>query len=219
MPPARLRAARCLAILAIAAPAAHAAQAGDFAACFSLKPGVSYLMDDTKIQIVRERFGERDAIAVISAGSGVRSATFYDASGRGRLGDIQYGIAEWGGDPKTAVITETYSQPLLFPAQATPGGKFKLSGGIGQRNVHSEQEVTELTYQGFTDYTFVGFEDLELKVDYKPRTFAGTCHLRAEVDDGHAEFWYAPGFGMIQFKRYTVSGLLLAQALESVISE
>ncbi|MGO4261124.1 hypothetical protein [Lysobacter sp. TAB13] len=211
----RIRAALSLAIASIAAPAAHAA---DFAACFSLKPGAAYEMDDSKIRVVRERFGDRDAIALVSSGSGVKTSTYYDPSGRALLGSVQYGIAALGGNAAAPVITERYTQTPEFPAKAKPGDKFKLRGA-GKRTLHNDDSVEDLNYPGFSDFTFIGFEDLELSVDFTPRTFSGTCHLKAGDAEHSAEFWYAPGFGLIKFVRFQGKEAFFSQQLESITAE
>jgi hypothetical protein len=203
--------------LALAA-AAPAAQAGDFAACFSLKPGVAYDAGRDSVRIVRERFGERDAIAVVSSGDGVKTATYYDPSGRALLGSVQYGIADWGGDASKPAITERYAQTPQFPASAKPGAKFRLSGA-GQRITHNDGASQDIQYDGFDDYVFVGFEDLELPVDFEPRKFPGTCHLKAGDAENSAEFWYAPGFGRVKFVRYMGKEPLMTLQLDSIKSE
>jgi hypothetical protein len=213
MNPTRIRIALGLALVAV-----PVAQAADFAACFSLKPGLAYEMNDSKIRIVRERFGDRDAIALVTSGSGVKTSTYYDPDGRALLGSVQYGIAALGGDASAPVITERYTQTPEFPAKAKPGDKFKLHGA-GKRTLHNEDSVEDLNYPGFSDFTFVGFEDLELPVDFTPRTFSGTCHLKAGDAESSAEFWYAPGFGLIKFVRYQGKETFFSQQLESIATE
>lgn len=198
----------------VAATAAQAAHAADFAACFTLKPGVAYMIDDDKIRISRERFGDREAIAMISS-AGVPTTTYYDPSGRALLGSVQYGIA---GDANAPVVTERYAQTPEFPATAKPGAKFKLQGK-GQRTLHGEGTVENLEYPGFDHFTFVGFEDLELPVDFKKRKFPGTCRLKAQEDGLVAEFWYAPGFGRVKFVRYQNGEAQITLQLDSILSE
>lgn len=206
-------------LAALSAPAAHAA--GDFAACFSLKPGTVFYMQDSKIEIARERFGQRDAIAVIQTDEGVRSKQLYSADGRSHYGSVRYGIAAFGGDPDAPIMTDAYDPAPQFPAKASPGGSFKIAGR-GQRTQHGLEggdEVEEIAYEGFSDFTFVGFEDLSLEVDGKPRTFAGTCRLKAGEGDTSLERWYAPGFGMIQFQRYSGDSVVYSRSLSRVEKE
>lgn len=69
------------------------------------------------------------------------------------------------------------------------------------------------------DYTFVGYEDLDVEIDFKPRTFANTCHLATTFEDGRAEVWYAPGFGRIKFQRYSGDSLLMSDEISSIVNE
>lgn len=210
-----LRAAFVLSAVAIASPASAAA---DFAACFSLKPGVSFGAERTTVSIDKAKFMGQDAIAVTQSEGGVSSASFYDASGRKLLGNVRYGISAMGGDAKVPVMTESYSKAPEFPAKAAPGAKFQLSGS-GKLENHAAETSTALEYEGFSDYTFVGFEDLPTQIDYKERTFKNTCHLRAEFEGGRMEAWYAPGFGRVQFERYSGDSLLMSESIDSIIQE
>lgn len=210
-----LRAAFVLSAVAIASPASAAA---DFAACFSLKPGVSFGAERTTVSIDKAKFMGQDAIAVTQSEGGVSSASFYDATGRKLLGNVRYGISAMGGNAKSPVTTESYSKAPEFPSKAAPGAKFQLSGS-GKLENHADETSTPLEYEGFSDYTFVGFEDLSTKIDYKERTFKDTCHLSAEFEGGRMEAWYAPGFGRVQFERYSGDSLLMSESIDSIIQE
>lgn len=210
-----LRAAFVLSAVAISS---QATAAPDFAACFSLKPGVSFGAERTTVSIEKAKFMGQDAIAVTQSEGGVSSASFYDASGRKLLGNVRYGISAMGGDAKAPLMTESYSKAPEFPGKAAPGAKLKLSGS-GKLENHADETSTPLEYEGFSDYTFVGFEDLATKIDYKDRTFSNTCHLSAEFEGGRMEAWYAPGFGRVKFERYSGDSLLMAEEIDSVIQE
>lgn len=166
---------------------------------------------------MRDRFGDREAIAQVSS-AGLRTTTYYDPGGRALLGKVQYGIAAWGADPDAPVITERYAQTPEFPATAKPGGTFKKHGH-GQRTLHNEGTVEDLAYPGFSEYTFVGFDDLALPVNFATRIFPNTCHLKAREGEAAAEFWYAPGFGLVKFVRYEGDKPLMTLQLDSILSE
>lgn len=213
MSSALLRTTLALGLSALTAPAFAAA---DFAACFTLTPGTTWSNGDETISIAAAPFGTHaDAIGVTTSAGGVRSTEFFDASGRQQLGKIRYGIAALGADASAPIMTDTYTTVPAFPATATPGQKITLTGK-GERVNHAQDTVTPLDYEGFGDYTFVGFEDLEVEIAYQPRTFANTCHLTATFEDGRAEVWYAPGLGRIKFERYSGDMLLIGDEIQSI---
>ena len=208
-----LRSTLALGLSALAAPAFAAA---DFAACFTLTPGVSWSNGQETITIAKAPFaGNDDAVSVTTSGGGISSAEFFDRSGRQQLGKIRYGIAAWGADGAAPVMTDTYSPAPTFPATAKPGERFTLTGK-GERTNHAQETVSPLEYEGFADYTFVGFEDLEVEIGFQPRTFANTCHLTATFEEGRAEVWYAPGFGRIKFQRYSGDMLLMSDEISQI---
>lgn len=125
-------------------------------------------------------------------------------------------MAAFGGDANAPLMTESFSKAPEYPADAAPGAKFTLTG-TGTLENHATETVVPHEYEGFATYTFVGFEDLEAKVDSKPRIFKNTCHLSAEFEDGRMEAWYAPGFGRVKFKRYSGDSLLMGETIDSVI--
>jgi hypothetical protein len=208
-----LRTTLALGLSALTAPAFAAA---DFAACFTLTPGSAWSNGEETIRIAATPFGAHaDAIGVTTSAGGVRSTEFFDASGRQQLGKIRYGIAAFGADDSAPIMTDTYTTVPTFPATARPGDRISLSGK-GERINHAQDTTIALDYEGFADYTFVGFEDLEVEIDYVPRTFANTCHLTATVEGGRAEVWYAPGLGRIKFERYSGDMLLIGDEISSI---
>ncbi len=211
MSPVLLRTTLALGLSALAAPAF----AADFAACFTLTPGLRWSNGDETLTIEQATFNGQDAIKVHSAGGGVGMASYYDASGRQLLGEERYGISAWGGDAAQPVMTDTFKPAPTFPERAKPGERFQLSGQ-GERTHHVEETVTPIDYDGFTDYTFVGFEDVQAEVDNAPRTFKDTCHLTATFEDNRIEAWYAAGFGRIKFERYMGEELLMRDEIEAI---
>lgn len=211
MSPVLLRSTLALGLSALAAPAF----AADFATCFTLTPGVSWSNGDETLTIEKATFAGQDAIKVHSAGGGVGTASYYDTSGRQLLGEDRYGISAWGGDASRPVMTDTFKPAPTFPQSAKPGERFQLSGN-GERTHHVEETVTAIEYDGFSDYTFVGFEDVEAEVGYQPRTFKDTCHLTATFEDSRIEAWYAAGFGRIRFERYTGNDLLMRDEIQTI---
>ncbi|MBT2768400.1 hypothetical protein J7J08_12200 [Stenotrophomonas sp. ISL-67] len=206
-----LRSTLALGLSALAAPAF----ATDFAACFTLTPGVSWSTADETLTIEKAPFNGAPALKVSSAGGGIGRASFFDASGRMLLGEERYGISAWGGDASAPVMTDAFDPAPTFPQRATPGEQFQLNGK-GTRTHHVEETVTDVDYDGFNHYTFVGFENVEATVDGNPRTFADTCHLRATFEDNRMEAWYAPGFGRIKFERYMGEELLMRDEIEAI---
>ncbi len=214
MSPFALRSALALGLAALSAPAL----AGDFASCFALTPGLSWSNGDETLTIEKAVFAGQDAIRVNSAGGGVGTASYYDASGRQFLGQERFGISAWGGDASKPVMTDIFKPAPTFPASARPGDRFELAGK-GQRTHHVEETVEPLDYDGFSDYTFVGFEDVEAEVGFQPRTFKDTCHVTATFEDNRIEAWYAAGFGRIKFERYVGNELLMRDEIESIDAE
>jgi len=210
-----LRTTLALGLSALAAPAFAA---GDFAACFTLTPGVSWSNGSETLTVSEANVAGQSALAVTTSGGGVSSATVHDRSGRQLLAQIRYGIAAWGGDATAPVMTDTFDPAPTFPATAKPGERFTVTGK-GERVDHAQDTVTDLEFDGFSDYTFVGFEDLEVKISFQPRIFTSTCHLTATLEDGRAEVWYAPGFGRIKFERYSGDSLLIGDEITTIISE
>ena len=125
-------------------------------------------------------------------------------------------MAAFGGDANAPLMTESFSKAPEYPADAAPGAKFTLTG-TGTLENHATETVVPHEYEGFGTYTFVGFENLETKVNNKERIFENTCHLSAEFEDGRMEAWYAPGFGRVKFKRYSGDSLLMSETIDSVI--
>ncbi len=193
-----------LSLPAIAAP--------EFAACFTLTPGLSWSSSDETLTIEKATFAGQEAIKVSSAGGGVGTASYYDASGRQLLGQERLGISAWGGDASRPVMTDIFKPAPTFPQSAKPGDRFEVNGK-GERTNHVDETVD---YDGFNDYTFVGFEDLETEVGDQPRTFKDTCHVTATFEDNRIEAWYAAGFGRIKFERYMGSELLMRDEIESI---
>lgn len=211
-----LRSTLALGLAALSAPAIAAA---DFAACFSLTPGVSWSNGDDTITNAADRFAGQDVISVTTRGGGLARATFHDRSGRQYLGEVDYAVPSLGNNNSDAPLTtERYQPAPTFPASAVPGSRFKLVGH-GQRTAHGGDTVTPIAYEGFSDYTFVGFEDLAVEIDYQPRTFKDTCHLRARIEGGHIDAWHAPGFGRIKFQRYDGDNLLMGEEIETILQE
>lgn len=209
---------RCTLALGLSALAAPAFAAADFAACFTLTPGVSWSNGSETLSISEATVAGQSALAVTTSGGGVSSASVHDSSGRQLLAQIRYGIAAWGGDAAAPVMTDTFDPAPTFPATAKPGDRFTLTGK-GERVNHAQDTVTDLEFDGLADYTFVGFEDLDVEVGFQPRTFSNVCHLTATVEDGRAEVWYAPGYGRIKFERYSGDTLLMGDEIQTLLSE
>ena len=204
-----LRSTLAMALSAISLPAAAAP---DFAACFTLTPGLSWSNADETLTIEKVTFAGQNAIKVHSAGGGIGMASFYDPSGRQLLGQERYGMSSDG-----PTRTDVFKPAPTFPQSAKPGERFELTG-TGERTNHIEETVEPIDYDGFSDYTFVGFEDLETDVGNQPRTFKDTCHVTATFEDNRMEAWYAAGFGRIKFERYMGDELLMHDEIESIES-
>jgi hypothetical protein len=211
MSPVLLRSTLALGLSALAAPAF----AADFATCFTLTPGVSWSNGDETLTIEKATFAGQDAIKVHSAGGGVGMASYFDPSGRQLLGQDRYGISAWGGDASQPVMTDTFKPAPSFPQSARPGDRFVVNGS-GERTNHVEETVEPVDYDGFNDYTFVGFENVEVTVDNAPRTFKDACHVTATFEDNRIEAWYAAGFGRIKFARYMGEDLLMRDEIEAI---
>ncbi|MET4680111.1 hypothetical protein [Stenotrophomonas rhizophila] len=210
-----LRSALALGLAGLSLPALAAPE---FATCFTLTPGLSWSTSDETLTIEKATFAGQQAIKVNSAGGGVGSASYYDASGRQLLGQERLGMSAWGGDGAKPVMTDVFKPAPTFPANAKPGDRFEVNGK-GERTNHAEDTVEPIDYDGFSDYTFVGFEDVEAEVGYQPRTFKDTCHVTATFEDSRIEAWYAAGFGRIRFERYMGNELLMRDEIESIDAE
>lgn len=193
-----------LSLPAIAAP--------EFAACFTLTPGLSWSNADETLTIEKVTFAGQNAIKMHSAGGGIGMATFHDISGRQLLGQERYSMSSDG-----PTRTDTFKPAPTFPQSAKPGDRFELTGA-GERTNHVDETVEPVDYDGFSDYTFVGFEDIDADVDNQPRTFKDTCHVTATFEDSRIEAWYAAGFGRIKFERYMGNELLMQDQIESIES-
>jgi len=202
-----LRSTLAMALAAISLPAAAAPE---FAACFTLTPGLSWSNADETLTIEKVTFAGQNAIKVHSAGGGIGMASFYDPSGRQLLGQERYGMSSDG-----PTRTDVFKPAPTFPQSAKPGERFELTG-TGERTNHIDETVEPIDYDGFSDYTFVGFEDLETNVGNQPRTFKDTCHVSATFEDNRIEAWYAAGFGRIKFERYMANELLMHDEIESI---
>jgi hypothetical protein len=212
MSPALLRSTLALGLSLLVAPAFAAA---DFATCFTLTPGLRWSTGDETLTIEKASFNGQDAIKVHSAGGGVGMASYFDPSGRQLLGQDRYGISAWGGDASLPVMTDTFKPAPTFPQSAKPGERFVVNGS-GERTHHVEETVEPVDYDGFNDYTFVGFENVEATVDNAPRTFKDACHVTATFEDNRIEAWYAAGFGRIKFERYMGEDLLMRDEIEAI---
>lgn len=201
---------RSLLALALAGVSLPALAAPDFAACFSLTPGLSWSNADETLTIEKTTFAGQSAIRIHSAGGGIGMATFHDLSGRQLLGQARYGMSSDG-----PTRTDAFKPAPTFPLSARPGDRFELTG-TGERTHHIDETVEPVDYDGFSDYTFVGFEDVEANVDNQPRTFKDTCHVTATFEDNRIEAWYAAGFGRIKFERYMGNELLMQDQIESI---
>jgi hypothetical protein len=204
--------------LSASALSLNASAAADFATCFSLTPNVQFRSGDTTTQIVDVMFNDQKGRAVVNAAGGSKTAAVYDLSGRRLLGEVRYGIAALGADPQTPIMTDIYTQSPEFPKQAVPGAKFKLTGS-GERTNHAQGWVDPVNYDSFTDYTFVGFEDVQTEVNRAPRTFKDSCHVSASSGDERIEVWYAAGYGQIKFERYSGQSLLMHDVIDTIIEQ
>jgi hypothetical protein len=101
------------AVITAAASTSAIAAAPSFADCFKLKPGVAYTLSDrSKVQIVKSQFAGKAAVGVVSTDGGVKTARFFDETGRQRLGSEQYGVAALGGNASKVVIKEVFTAPF-----------------------------------------------------------------------------------------------------------
>ncbi|MDX3936784.1 hypothetical protein [Stenotrophomonas sp.] len=112
-------------------------------------------------------------------------------------------------------MTDVFKPAPTFPANAKPGERFEVNGK-GERTNHAEDTVEAIDYDGFSDYIFVGFEDVDAEVGGQPRTFKDTCQVTATFEDSRIEAWYAAGFGRIRFERYMGSDLLMRDEIKSI---
>lgn len=178
-----------------------------FADCFKLKPGVAYTLSDrSKVQIVKSQFAGKAAIGVVSIDEGAKSVKYFDETGRQRLGSEQYGIAALGGNAGKVVIKEVFAAPFPeVPADAKPGGTFKLAGK-GTRTTKDGSESFDFGKRYQAEHVFVGFENLELKPNYNSRTFENVCHLSSRGEDNSVDSWYAPQYGVIKMQVKTSKG-------------
>ena len=195
------------AAFAAAASGSALAAAPSFADCFRLKPGLAYTLSDrSKVRIVKGQFAGRAAIGVVSIDEGVKSVKYFDETGRQRLGSEQYGIAGLGGDASKVVIKEVFAAPFPeVPSDARPGGTFKLTGK-GTRTTKEGSEAFDFGRRYQSEHVFVGFENLELKPNYNPRTFENVCHLSSRGSDNSVDSWYAPEYGVIKMQVKTSKG-------------
>ncbi|AVJ31579.1 MULTISPECIES: hypothetical protein [Stenotrophomonas] len=194
--------------------------AADFAECFVLKPGVSWSNGQYSFSTATASFGGKPSMVAITHGDGVRTAEYFDPSGRVLLAEIQYGIAGFGGDPAKAAITDEYDAMPTFPQRAKPGEQFHRSGK-GVRFLASEPgEAPEaIEYRGMSNFTFVGFVDLEATVNGVPRTFANTCHLKAQDAQHTMEYWYAPGYGPVRKRAFSNGTRLFDDTIRRITEE
>jgi hypothetical protein len=194
---------------AVAAAASGRANAAtpSFADCFKLKSGVAYTLSDrSKVQIVKSQFAGKAAIGVVSIDEGAKSVKYFDETGRQRLGSEQYGIAALGGNAGKVVIKEVFAAPFPeVPADAKPGGTFKLAGK-GTRTTKDGSESFDFGKRYQAEHVFVGFENLELKPNYNSRTFENVCHLSSRGEDNSVDSWYAPQYGVIKMQVKTSKG-------------
>jgi hypothetical protein len=195
------------AAVAAAASGSAIAATPSFADCFKLKPGVAYTLSDrSKVQIVKSQFAGKAAIGVVSIDEGAKSVKYFDETGRQRLGSEQYGIAALGGNAGKVVIKEVFAAPFpQVPADAKPGGTFKLAGK-GTRTTKDGSESFDFGKRYQAEHVFVGFENLELKPNYNSRTFENVCHLSSRGEDNSVDSWYAPQYGVIKMQVKTSKG-------------
>jgi len=195
------------AAVAAAASGSAIAATPSFADCFKLKPGVAYTLSDrSKVQIVKSQFAGKAAIGVVSIDEGAKSVKYFDETGRQRLGSEHYGIAALGGNAGKVVIKEVFAAPFPeVPADAKPGGTFKLAGK-GTRTTKDGSESFDFGKRYQAEHVFVGFENLELKPNYNSRTFENVCHLSSRGEDNSVDSWYAPQYGVIKMQVKTSKG-------------
>ncbi|KAF1014279.1 MAG: hypothetical protein GAK31_03303 [Stenotrophomonas maltophilia] len=134
---------RALFAATLASVATPAFAAADFATCFRLDPAVSWSAGNESTQITPATFGDTPALAVVTSGAGLTKANLYDISGRRLLGTVHYGMAAWGAEGSEPMMTDHYDPAPTFPATATPGQRFTVTGK-GSRIHHGEGTESEL---------------------------------------------------------------------------
>lgn len=191
-------------------PTAVQAEDSSFAKCFKLKSGVMYdRAFRSNVQIVEAKFQGKPAFAVVNQDEGAKMARFFDLTGRKALGSATYGMAAWGGDPNKIAIEEINLAPVpQFPADAQPGDTFHvLNGGTATTTAGGTKKDTT---QGKVTYTFVGYEDLNVKLDNEPHVFRNACHLRvAREGKGSFDSWYVSELGEVKLRITDKDGRLL----------
>lgn len=207
----------CGAHLSATAQEAAASGQPSFSDCFRLKPGVSYDMRRANIQIVEVQFEGRPAIAVVNQEDGVKIADIFDLTGRQTLAYAEYGIKALGGDPNKPKVEKINLAPQpQFPANARPGDTFEvISGGEATTTSKGTEKDTD---RRTARYTFVGYEDLTVSLDYKPHVFRNACHLRTQRGrKGGGDYWYVPDFGKVKLRIKDDDGdLLLTEEITSL---
>lgn len=186
---------------ATATQAAPAAPAPEFAHCFTLKPGTRLgFSDRSVVTIASATFQGQPATAVVNDDHGVRLANYYDRDGRRWLGTERFGIAAWGGDARQVILREEFDvlQPQ-FPATAEPGTHFLLEGQ-GQRTKGGESEPFDWAGPRARQFVFVGFEALQIKTRTDTKVLDNVCHLTSRSEGSTADYWYAPGYGVVKMK-------------------
>lgn len=193
-----------------------AVAAPDFAACFTLTPGLSWSNGEETVVHSTDSFAGRDVISVTASGAGFPRATFHDRSGRQLLGEVEYNFPSLGnGNNDAPASIDVYISAPSFPPNATPGERFMLAGR-GERTVPAEGTVSPIKYDGAADYTFMGFETLTVNIGDTLRTFKDTCHLSARIEGGRVEAWYAAGFGRIKYQQYRGNELLMQDQITAI---
>lgn len=218
---ASLRACGLLLCGAAAAAAAHsatAAPAPEFAQCFTLKPGSRLgFSDRSVVTIATASFLDQPATAVVNDDHGVRLVNYYDRNGRRWLGTDRLGIAAWGGDARQVVSREAFDvlQPQ-FPATAEPGDSFLLEGQ-GQRIKGGESQPIDWSGSRARTYVFVGFETLQIQRRADTRVLENVCHLTSPSEDSTADYWYAPGYGVVKMRITLANGqTLMSYTLQTI---
>ncbi|WP_318366380.1 hypothetical protein [Enterobacter sp.] len=208
---------RRLAILASFLPLALTAPvfaAPSFSDCFPLKADVSYQMGDSVVSTAKIDINGKPAIQMDTVNGNIRNTLIYDMSGRKLLRSVNWSMS----DRNTPDVTVDWTTAPTHPEQVAPGQSFKLSGK-GTQITASTGERTEIDFDGYSHYTFVGFEDLPLDIDGKERVFKNVCHLRVKEEGKTIETWHAAGFGQIKFKYYEGEMLMLAEEMSEIFEE
>lgn len=191
----------CGTAAALASHAATDASAPEFAQCFTLQAGTRLSFSDRSVvTITASTFQGQPATAVVNDDHGVRLANYFDRQGRRWLGTERFGIAAWGGDTRQVVLREVFDaiQPQ-FPARAEPGTAFLLEGQ-GQRTKGGESEPVDWSGPRARPFVFVGFEPVQIKTRKETRTLENACHLSSKSEGSTADYWYAPGYGVVRMK-------------------